>query len=190
MARQPAPARLPAVGERGAGAGHSRQRSDIRAGRPRAPAALAICRAGTTDCAGPGETRQLLDSVSPEQYQHMASIKGISSMGLIKDEPTAFNVSGDGTPEQVYALLADRGLLPTLGVRMQLGRDFSQQEDSPNGPRAVILTAGYWLRRFGGAPTVIGQRLSVEGVPHTIVGVLPASFDQFGDGDIMLPLAL
>ena len=139
---------------------------------------------------GPARQGQLLDSVSPEQYQHMASIKGISSMGLIKDEPTAFNVSGDGTPEQVYALLADRGLLPTLGVRMQLGRDFSQQEDSPNGPRAVILTAGYWLRRFGGAPTVIGQRLSVEGVPHTIVGVLPASFDQFGDGDIMLPLAL
>ncbi|MEY2168402.1 MULTISPECIES: ADOP family duplicated permease [unclassified Rhodanobacter] len=139
---------------------------------------------------GPTSRGQLLDDVSPQQYQHMASIKGVASMGLIRDELTAYNVSGDGTPEQVYAFRADRGLLPTLGVKMLLGRDFSVQEDQPNGPKAVILAAGYWRRRFGGAATVIGRSLNVEGVPHTIVGVLPASFDQFGKGDIMLPLAL
>jgi len=139
---------------------------------------------------GPARQGQLLDGVSPQQYQHMASIKGIASMGLIKGESTAFNVSGDGAPEQVYAFLADRGLLSTLGVRMRLGRGFSEQEDRPNGPKAVILTEGYWLRRFGGAATAIGQNLDVEGVPHTVVGVLPASFDQFGQADIMLPLAL
>lgn len=139
---------------------------------------------------GPARQGLLLDDVSPQQYQHMASIKGVASMGLIRDELTAVNVSGDGAPEQVYAFRADRGLLPTLGVRMQLGRDFSAQEDRRNGPKAVILAAGYWRRHFGGVATVIGRNLDVEGVPHTIIGVLPASFDQFGEGDIMLPLAL
>ncbi|MEW9572158.1 ABC transporter permease [Rhodanobacter sp. Si-c] len=139
---------------------------------------------------GPVDQGEPLGGVSPQQYQHMASIKGVASMGLIKGGLTAFNVSGDGTPEQVNAFLADRGLLPTLGVRMQLGRDFSAQEDLPNGPKAVILTDGYWLRRYGGAATAIGRSLNIEGVPHTIVGVLPASFDQFGAGEIMLPLAL
>ena len=139
---------------------------------------------------GPTGRGQLLDDVSPQQYQHMASIRGIASMGLIEEGPRAFNVSGDGTPEQVYAFRADRGLLPTLGVRMRLGRDFSEQEDRPNGPKAVILAEGYWLRRFGGVATALGQSLNVEGVPHTIVGVLPASFTQFGQADIMLPLAL
>jgi len=139
---------------------------------------------------GPTGRGQLVDSVSPQQYQHLASIKGVASMGLIEDGPTAFNVSGAGAPEQVYAFRADRSLLSTLGVRMLLGRDFSAQEDQPNGPKAVILAAGYWRRHFGGAATAIGRNLDVEGVPHTIVGILPASFDQFGEGDIMLPLAL
>jgi predicted permease len=138
---------------------------------------------------GPLDQGQLLGGVSPQQYQHMQSAVGMTSMGLINEELTAVNVAGDGDPEQVDAFLADRGLLPTLGVRMRLGRGFSEQEDRPGGPKAVILSEGYWHRRYGGA-TVIGRSLRIEGVPRTIVGVLPAGFDQFGQGDIMLPLAL
>jgi predicted permease len=138
---------------------------------------------------GPLDQRQLLGGVSPQQYQHMQSAIGMTSMGLINGELTAVNVAGDGEPEQVNAFSADRGLLPVLGVRMRLGRNFSEQEDRPGGPKAVILAEGYWRRHYGGA-AVIGRSLRVEGVPHTIVGVLPAGFDQFGEGDIMLPLAL
>jgi hypothetical protein len=138
---------------------------------------------------GPLDQRQLLGGVSPQQYQHMQSAIGMTSMGLINGELTAVNVAGDGEPEQVNAFAADRGLLPVLGVRMRLGRNFSEQEDRPGGPKAVILAEGYWRRHYGGA-AVIGRSLRVEGVPHTIVGVLPAGFDQFGEGDIMLPLAL
>lgn len=138
---------------------------------------------------GPLDQGQLLGGVSPQQYQHMQSAVGTTPMGLIDEELTAVNVAGDGEPEQVNAFHADRGLLPALGVRMRLGRNFSEQEDRPDGPKAVILAEGYWRRRYGGA-TVIGRSLRVEGVAHAIVGVLPAGFDQFGKGDIMLPLAL
>jgi predicted permease len=128
--------------------------------------------------------------ISPQQYQHMQPVRGIASIGLIRDERKAVNVAGAGEPEQVDAYLADRGLLLTLGVHMRLGRGFSAQEDRPGGPPAVILSEGYWRRRYGAASSAIGQSLVVEGVPHTIVGVLPASFNPFGQGDLMLPLAL
>ena len=139
---------------------------------------------------GPQDQGLPLGGVSPQQYQHMQSVRGVTSMGLINDELTAVNVAGDGEPEQVSAFQADRGLLSTLGVRMRLGRDFSAEEDRPGGPKAVILAEGYWRRRYGGAASAIGRSLKVEGVPRVIVGVLPASFDQFGEGDIMLPLTL
>lgn len=133
---------------------------------------------------------QQYENVSPQQYQHMQAIDGLASTGLIKDGLTAINIAGDGEPQQVNAFLADRGLLSTLGVRMRLGRGFSAQEDRRGGPKAVILGEGFWLRRYGGSPTVIGRNLSIEGVAHTIIGVLPASFDQFGTADVMLPLML
>jgi predicted permease len=138
---------------------------------------------------GPVLDGQLQGVMSPQQYQHVQSIDGIEAIGLIRGDPQAVNVAGDGEPEQVEAFLADRNLLPTLGVRMRLGRGFSAQEDSPGGPRAVILAEGFWQRRYGGRP-VLGRTLKVEGVARTIVGVLPGSFDRLGTGDIMLPLAL
>jgi predicted permease len=128
--------------------------------------------------------------VSPQQYQHMQAAVGATPMGLINGELTAVNVFGDGKPEQVNAFRADRGFLPVLGVRMLLGRNFSEQEDRPGGPQAVILAEGYWRRHYAGASSVIGRSLRVEGVAHLIIGVLPAGFDQFGQGDIMLPLML
>ncbi|UGB46084.1 ABC transporter permease [Frateuria edaphi] len=138
---------------------------------------------------GPVSDGELQGVMSPQQYQHVQSIDGVESIGLIKGDLKAVNVAGDGEPEQIDAFLADRSLLPTLGVRMRLGRGFSVQEDSPGGPRAAILAEGFWRRRYGGQ-AVLGRTLQVEGVARTIVGVLPASFDQFGAGDIMLPLAL
>ena len=138
---------------------------------------------------GPESQGQLQAILSPQEYQHVQSIRGIAAIGLIKGDLQAVNVAGDGEPEQVNAFLADRGLLPALGVQMRLGRGFSAQEDRPGGPKAVILAEGFWRRRYGGQP-VLGRPLRVEGVARTIVGVLPAGFDQFGAGDIMLPLAL
>ncbi|UGB38550.1 ADOP family duplicated permease [Frateuria soli] len=145
--------------------------------------------AGRLMVLGPEQHGELQAILSPQQYQHVQSIPGIAGIGLIKGDLQAVNVAGDGEPEQVDAFLADRSVLPVLGVRMRLGRGFSAEEDRPGGPKAVILAEGFWRRRYGGQP-VLGRTLRVEGVARTIVGVLPASFDQFGAGDIMLPLAL
>lgn len=129
-----------------------------------------------------------VQAVSPQQYRQLADLPGVGSLGIFKDGLTAANVAGHGEPIQVPALEIDHGLLPTLRVQPALGRNFTTEEDQPHGSPVVILYHGFWLRRFAGSRTVIGQTLQVEGVPHTIVGVLPAGFD-LGQASIALPTA-
>src|SRR6185437_3812133 len=101
------------------------------------------------------------------------------------------NVAGAGAPAQLPVIYMDKGLVPTLDVQPVLGRNFDAQEDRPHGPPVVILGYGFWQRSYGGDPHVIGRSLRVEGVPHTIVGVLPAAFNTvLGPGDVVLPTAV
>jgi Acidobacterial duplicated orphan permease len=128
--------------------------------------------------------------ISPHEYQYLDKLDGVVSLGLWRPRSTV-NVAGAGTPAQVPVIYMDVGLLPTLGLRPVLGRNFDAPEDRPNGPPAVILGYGFWQRSYGGDARVIGRTLQVEGAPHTIVGVLPAAFNTvLGPGDVMLPTAL
>ena len=83
---------------------------------------------------------------------------------------------GRGDPEEVPRLMGTHELLSTLGVQPLLGRTFNEADDQRGGAPTVILSYGYWQRRFGGAETALGQTLVVDGTPHEIVGVLPAEF--------------
>jgi macrolide transport system ATP-binding/permease protein len=78
------------------------------------------------------------------------------------------------------------GFFGTLGVAPVLGRDFHAGEDLPSAPRSVILTYGAWQKWFGGAKNVIGQSISLSGLPHTIIGVLPRSFQFAPTGNAQL----
>jgi putative ABC transport system permease protein len=97
------------------------------------------------------------------------------------------SVTGSTRPEEVQVVRATFEFLPTLRVVPARGRTFTAAEDQPRGPRAVILSHGYWQRRFGGAG-VLGQSLVVDGQPHTVVGVLPETFRFARAVDIVLPL--
>src|SRR5438270_2940195 len=79
-------------------------------------------------------------------------------------------------PEQVPGLWVTQGMLPILRVQPVLGRSFTPQDDTDGSPRTVILTYGYWKSRFGGAPSVIGRRIIIDGNAHEIIGVLPERF--------------
>lgn len=97
-------------------------------------------------------------------------------------------ITGAGSPEEVRALETTFELLPMLGVLPQAGRVFASADDQPGGAPTVLLTDGYWQRRFG-AGDVLGRRLIVDGVPHEIIGVLPRSFRFLRqDADVVLPL--
>lgn len=128
-------------------------------------------------------------ATSPQMYQHLGGLQGVQSIGIGASLAPS-NVYVRDRPIQVPTMLADRHLLPTLGVHLFLGRDFTADEDRPHGPPAVILGHAFWQRFFGGRADVVGQTLVVEGTPHTIIGVLPAGFDLFGKIDVVLPMAL
>jgi predicted permease len=82
-------------------------------------------------------------------------------------------------------------LLPLLGVTPMLGRGFTAAEGAPGNAPVLIISSGLWERQFGGAPNVIGRRVLVEGLPCTIIGVMPPDF-HFPNGAVEYwqPLAL
>nr|WP_239537593.1 ABC transporter permease [Dyella mobilis] len=128
-------------------------------------------------------------TTSPEIYQHVLPMQGVTSAGLIRFMPDQMNIAVDGTPQLLPVNRADRGYLATLGVKPVLGRNFSADEDRPNGPQVVMLSHGFWLRRYGGDASVVGRNVAIEGVSHQIIGVLPEGVD-IEQADLLLPLAL
>ena len=86
------------------------------------------------------------------------------------------SVTGVGEPERVESLNVTDGLLPVLRVQAALGRRFTAEDDRPNAPNRVMLTYGYWQRKFGGDPSVVGKLVTVDGVAQEIIGVLPSNF--------------
>ena len=78
--------------------------------------------------------------------------------------------------EPVPGATVSDGFFHTLGITPMLGRDFYAGEDLPKAPKTVILSYGTWQKRYGSRKDVIGQTVSLSGVPFTIVGVLPQDF--------------
>lgn len=128
-------------------------------------------------------------TISPQQYQLLDGIDGVERIGA-KFAPKDVNVAGGGDPDLVTAWPVDANLLPTLGLAPALGRNFTAEEDRPNGPRATILSYGFWQRHFNGDAGVIGRDVMIDGVATPIVGVLPATFRLDGTPEVLLPLAL
>ncbi len=106
-------------------------------------------------------------------------------------DSTEVSITGRADPERVEALLVSASTLPLLRVQPVLGRLFSAEDDTPGTLLRVMLTTGYWQRRFGGAESVIGQSLVIDGRPAEVLGVLPSSFKFLRTRpDIVLPMPL
>jgi predicted permease len=91
----------------------------------------------------------------------------------------AFTWTGRGDPEQLIGLQASAALLPTLGLQPALGRNFSADEDRPGGEPVVLVGHELWQQRFNGDPGILGQAITLDGRPYTIIGVLPAAATAF-----------
>ena len=106
-------------------------------------------------------------------------------------DPTEVSITGGGDPERVPGVLLSSSVLPLLRVQPILGRAFSAEDDTPGVPRRVMLTNGYWQRRFGGSENVVGQLLTIDGQPAEVIGVLPAAFKFLRTRPaVVLPLPL
>jgi predicted permease len=100
------------------------------------------------------------------------------------------NVTGVAQPEQVRTKLISDGVLQTLAVPPSAGRWFTQADQDPHVAKTVILSYGYWQRRFGGDLSVIGRSIQVDAQTCEIVGVMPRNFKMVDqDFDLLAPLA-
>jgi predicted permease len=100
------------------------------------------------------------------------------------------SVTGLAEPEQVRGVVVSDGMLRALDVPPLLGRWLSPPDHAPGGPATVMLSYGYWQRRFGGDRSVVGRKITIDSRPREIVGVMPQSFRIVSvDSDLIVPLA-
>jgi predicted permease len=100
------------------------------------------------------------------------------------------NVSGDGDAERFSGAFVTASTFELTRVRPLLGRVLQAGEDVPGGPRVAVIGYGMWQRRFGGDSSIIGTALRANGIPYTIVGVMPEGYRFPEDAAIWLPLQL
>jgi putative ABC transport system permease protein len=98
-------------------------------------------------------------------FADMAAVSGRSLTLSDGDEPERFN-----------GATVTWNMFPMLGIQPILGRQIRADEDTPGGPRVVLLSHGVWQRRYAADPSVIGRNITVNGLPHTIIGVMPPKF--------------
>jgi putative ABC transport system permease protein len=118
------------------------------------------------------------------EYQRQSSV--FKDVAAYDFGGPGFNITG-GRPEQVHGIHVTEAYFRVFGAQMTLGRTFTQQEDSPNGGKVVVLSYGLWQRKFGGNPNVLGSVLSLGNEPYTIIGVLGRDFRTDPEADIFLP---
>ena len=112
----------------------------------------------------------------------------LASMGVWT--PATANVTGLAEPEEVHTAMVSGGVLETLDVPPVAGRWFNDSDQDPRGAKSVMLSYGYWQRRFGGDRGVVGRTIQVDAQPRTIVGVMPRGFRLVDQSfDLLVPLA-
>ncbi len=101
-------------------------------------------------------------------------------------------LTGAGEPENLRGRMVSAGFFEMLGVKPLLGRAFSADEDRLGANSTVMISEGLWKRKFASNPHIVGQAIVLDAVPHTIIGVIPASFQlrqwNFQTGDIYTPV--
>ncbi len=117
-----------------------------------------------------------------EQSQSFGSMAGI--------EPFGFAMVGNGEPERFAGWLVTAGFFETLGTNPGRGRTFTAQDYTPGNERVVVIGYGLWQRRFGGDESLVGQKLTLNGQPYTVVGVMPPEFQFPADREVWAPRVL
>jgi len=87
-----------------------------------------------------------------------------------------FNFTGHGEPERIRAIAISAELFSMLGVRPALGRNFLIEEGQARREHAAIVSDGFWRRRFGADPGLLGKSVTLDGQPYTVVGIMPQGF--------------
>src|SRR5438309_10083186 len=115
--------------------------------------------------------RKLLElAISAPRFQHYREAQTIFD-GFGAENVFAFTLTGLGDPVQIFGGRVTANYFDVLGVRPVRGRNFLPEEEE--SADVAMVTESFWQKRMGGDPRVIGRSVTLDGVPHTIVGILP-----------------
>jgi putative ABC transport system permease protein len=121
-----------------------------------------------------------------EWKKRSRSFVGIGALTL--DRVT---LTGSGEPAELATIVVTADLFDVLGVPPLLGRSFVQGEDQDGAARTMMLSHGFWTRRFGADPSVVGRTLAINGEPVVVIGVMPPGFEVIGQqAEIYVPFRL
>jgi putative ABC transport system permease protein len=129
---------------------------------------------------------------SPAKFQHWREQKSVVE-DVAAFRTGVVNWTGGDFPEQLRSAQVSADYFQVFGAPIIRGRTFSADEDRPNGPRVVLISEGFWSRRFGSDPNVIGKRILLGGDPHLVIGIVGKGFDfqDFGPApEVWVPFQL
>jgi predicted permease len=131
-------------------------------------------------------------AASPAKFIHWrqqsAIVRDVSAF-----RTNVLNYTGGAEPEQLRAGQVSADFFRLFGAPILRGRTFSEEEDRPKGDKVAVLSYGFWARRFGSDPNIVGRTIVLGGDPYTVVGVLGPSFDIVdleGPADIWVPFQI
>src|SRR5262249_25945633 len=137
------------------------------------------------DASGCSFSRQFFDNVRAQPNL----FSGVTAFGGQME----LNLSGNGAASIVRGQIGSSSYFDTLGVRPAAGRMIESSDDAPDAPPVLVLSYGYWQRAFGGSLMALGEKIGLNGVPATIVGVAEPRFVSLTPGNVAeawVPLSL
>lgn len=115
--------------------------------------------------------------------QELGSLEGVAVL-----TPDGLDLEGAGDPEHVPVANVSHSFFQLLGVPPHVGRTFTEEEDRVGASPVVVLSHGLWAQRFGSEPAIVGRTVRLGGIPRTVVGVMPRSFDFPAGAQAWLPV--
>ena len=103
---------------------------------------------------------------------------GTAKAGLAAFDDFTATLTGGGDAQRIHAVSASGNFFEVLGVQAQIGRVLTADDDRADAAKVAVLTDGLWHQLYGGSADALGKTMILNGMPHTIVGVLPRSFDM------------
>ncbi len=103
---------------------------------------------------------------------------GTAKAGLAAFDDFTATLTGVGEAQRIHAVSASGNFFEVLGVQAQIGRALTPDDDRADAAKVAVLTDGLWHQLYGGSADALGKTMILNGMPHTIVGVLPRSFDM------------
>jgi putative ABC transport system permease protein len=119
-----------------------------------------------------------------DQNKSFSALMATQGMGS-----NTFLSDGNRT-EYISGMMVSADFFKVLGVYPARGREFSQAEDSPNGPPVAIINDGLWRNYFGSDEAIVGKTIPLNGEAYTVIGVMPPGFEYLGVHDVLIPLQI